>query len=331
MRLIQVCNVGNVVGGTAACAWSVTRALPEVEHTVVFRSVPTAETKQAFSHCEIEVAKKIEPGFLEKAGGDFLMLHNVSSQHVSWKRDLSGVKMPVLQYAHSAFRGHAESDLMVACSQFLARNMEQPELPILYQGVPVPHDANGKRERRTGEALIVGRICTPCKQKWPEWLVPFYRRLAERFPKIRWEFVGCPESMRGEFSKACHQRAIFYEASWQARTYLNRWHALLYHNRDITETFGRTVAEAMLAGCVPVVDEAGGFCEQIDSTNGFLCREPDDFVNALELITDRAEWERRSKNCRDSAAALFSHQSFRRRLLDACLATIANSAGSVVG
>ena len=331
MRLIQVCNVGNVVGGTAACAWSVTRSLPDVEHTVVFRSAPTAETKQVFAHCRIEVASMIDSDLLKKLRGDFLMLHNVSSQHVSWKRDLSSVRVPVLQYAHSAFTGHANSDLMVACSQFLTEELRQAELPILYQGVPAPQDANGKRERRTGEALIVGRICTPCRQKWPGWLVPFYRRLAERFPMIRWEFVGCPESMRAEFSKACHQRAIFHEAGWQARSYLNHWHVLLYHNRDITETFGRTVAEAMLAGCVPVVDQAGGFCEQIDSTNGFLCKSPDDFINALELITEREEWERRSKSCRDSAADLFSHQSFRHRLLEACLATAANSAGRTVG
>ena len=325
MRLIQVCNVGNVVGGTAACAWSVTRALPEVTHTVVFRSAPTAETKRAFAHCCIEVATKIEPDFLDRLGGDLLMLHNISAQHVFWDGDLARVKMPVLQYVHSAFRGHAKSDLMVACSQYLSQKMGQPELQVVYQGVPKPKDANGKRERCSSKELIVGRICTPCRQKWPGWLVPFYQRMAERFPEIRWEFVGCPEAMQSDFSRACHQQAVFYEASWEARKYMNRWHVLLYHNRDITETFGRTVAEAMLAGCVPVVDNAGGFCEQIDSTNGFLCNEPDDFINALEVVADREEWERRSKACQDSAEACFSLRVFRERLLRACLLAVENS------
>jgi len=331
MRLIQVCNVGNVVGGTAACAWSVTRALPDAEHTVVFRSAPTAETKAAFADCHIEVASKIEPGLLKKLSGDFLMLHNVSSQHVFWDRDLSGVRMPVLQYAHSAFQGHAHSDLMVACSQFLAQKMGRRELQVVYQGVPVPEEKSGKREWRSSEELIVGRICTPCRQKWPGWLVPFYQRMAERFPKFRWEFVGCPESMQAEFSRACHQQAVFYEASWGARKYLNRWHLLLYHNRDITETFGRTVAEAMLVGCVPVVDDAGGFCEQIGSRNGFLCEQPDDFLDALKVVANRDEWGRRSKGCQDSAEACFSHRAFRKRLLRACLLAVENFVCTVCG
>lgn len=324
MRLIQVCNVGNVVGGTAACAWSVTRAMPEINHTVVFRSSPSVETKAAFAHCQIELAKKVEPGLLDELGGDFLILHNVSSQHVFWDRNLSGVRMPVLQYAHSAFQGHASSDLMVACSHFLAQKMGQRDLQAIYQGVPVPKEKSGIREWRTGDELTIGRICTPCRQKWPEWLVPFYQRLAERFPNFRWEFVGCPESMQAEFSRVCHQRAVFHSANWKARKYLNRWHVLLYHNRDITETFGRTVAEAMLAGCVPVVDEAGGFCEQIGSRDGFLCEHPNGFLEALGVLICRDEWEERSKNCRTSAGELFTHQAFRERLLKAFLLTVNN-------
>ena len=111
MRLIQMCNVGNIVGGTAACAWSVTKALPDAEHTVVFRSAPTKETREAFAHCKIKVAKKIEPGLLEKWKGDFLLLHNISPEAVFWGQQRSALNIPILQYAHSAMRQHAGADL----------------------------------------------------------------------------------------------------------------------------------------------------------------------------------------------------------------------------
>ncbi len=327
MRLIQVCNVGNVVGGTAACAWSVTRAMPELDHTVVFRSAPSAETKAAFSDCRIEVASRVEADFLNRLKGDFLLLHNVSASHVFWDRDLSGVSMPVLQYAHSAFRGHAKADLMVACSRFLAEKLEQPGVQVVYQGVPGTKDSEGKRERDFSSGLIVGRICTPAVQKWPGWLVPFYHQLARRFRQIQWEFVGCPEAMRGALAKACYERVRFHEASWKAREQMKCWHVLLYHNRDVVETFGRTVAEAMLSGCVPIVDQAGGFCEQIGSTNGFLCKGRDDFIGALQRISDRREWERRSIDSERAAERLFSLRAFRERLLRTCLLTVERKFG----
>lgn len=323
MRLIQMCNVGNIVGGTAACAWSVTRALPDAEHTVIFRSIPTKETRAAFAHCQIETAKNIERQDVEKWGGDFLLLHNISPEAVSWGQQRSALKIPVLQYAHSAMKHHAGADLTVACSVSLARRLNRSDMQILYQGVPCPKQTTGNGSVRSSEEFIVGRICTPCPQKWPSWLVQFYQKLSARFPDIRWEFVGCPDPFRPELFQACHQRATFHEAGWDARQHLNRWHVLLYRNPDVEETFGRTVAEAMRAGTVPIVDNAGGFCEQIGPKNGYLCSDQQAFFTALEELSSFELWNRMSACSRETADTLFSFGSFRQRLLESFERTVA--------
>ncbi len=316
MRLIQMCNVGNIVGGTAACAWSVTKSLPDAEHTVVFRSAPTKETREAFAHCKIEVAKNVEPGLLEKWGGDFLLLHNVSPENVFWNQNRPALKIPVLQYVHSAMRRHAGADLTVVCSLFLAQRLNRNGVKVVYQGVPCPKDTAGNGSVRSGKEFIVGRICTPCAKKWPGWLVQFYQKLSAEFPEIRWEFVGCPDAFRPELFRACHQQATFHEAGWEARRHLNRWRVLLYHNPDVEETFGRTVAEAMRAGTVPVVDNAGGFVEQIGTQNGYLCSDQKAFSAALEEQSSFELWSRKSACCRETTDTLFSFRSFRQRLLE---------------
>jgi len=319
MHLIQMCNVGNIVGGTAACAWSVTRALPDAEHTIIFRSSPTEETRAALAHCQVVEAKKIEKRFLENIGGDILLLHNISPENVYWNQKFTDSNTPVLQYIHSAMKQYAGADLTVACSLFLTQKLRRNTMQVVYQGVPHSENMTGVGASRTEEEFIVGRICTPCLRKWPQWQVPFYQRLSQRNPAIRWEFVGCPEVLRPELFKACGQRAKFHEAGWDARRHFNRWHAILYHNPDVEETFGRTVAEAMRAGAVPIVDHLGGFREQINLSNGYLCCNEHDFQMALKSLSSFDLWKKKSSNCQETAQRLFSFQSFRSRLLNTFL------------
>ena len=108
---------------------------------------------------------------------------------------------------------------------------------------------------------MIGRICTPQQKKWPNDVDEFYGRLADSYPQIRWEFIGCPTELQSRLSTVCHGRTTFLPAGWGARSRLWNWDALLYHNPQVTESFGRTVAEAMRAGCIPIVDDRGGFRE----------------------------------------------------------------------
>jgi glycosyltransferase involved in cell wall biosynthesis len=163
-------------------------------------------------------------------------------------------------------------------------------------------------------SLVVGRICTPSARKWPTELVPFYRDLSERHPEVRWEFVGCPTDLQARLGEAVSDRATFVPASFEARRRYWNWDVLLYHHPTLTETFGRTVAEAMRAGCIPVVDDRGGFREQIAEGTGFLCAELAEFSSALSQLEEMGERRGRSRRCRAHADERFSLERFRREL-----------------
>lgn len=318
MRLVQVCNVGNICGGTAACAWSITRALPECRHQVLFLSQPTPETARVFAPVEICYVDHIDDDLLHPFHPDLVVLHNTAAARVGAIR--SCVR---LQYLHS--RGdHAPADLTVACSQWLAQQCH-PIAPVLYQPVPQPPQSggNGQTEgnRHFDDGLRIGRICTPQLRKWPETCIDFYAELTSRFPRVQWEFVGCPQRLQKSLAAACGGRTLFFPASWETRQVLWRWHALLYHHPTLTESFGRTVAEAMRAECIPLVDARGGFTEQVVSgENGFLCADRAEFVAAIELLHAPEYRWRLARAARQSALDRFSLRmfacQFRKRLTD---------------
>jgi glycosyltransferase involved in cell wall biosynthesis len=162
---------------------------------------------------------------------------------------------------------------------------------------------------------VIGRLCTPTRAKWPD-DVSFYAALASRFPNVRWEFVGCPAHLQPELQSACGGRAAFFPAGWQMRSRLWHWDALLYHNAAITESFGRTVAEAMRAGCIPIVDDRGGFREQIIPSCGFLCHDDDEFAAATAMIQSTGTRQRMSRACRAHADERFSLRRFGMQLLE---------------
>ena len=116
-------------------------------------------------------------------------------------------------------------------------------------------------------------------------------------------------------TEAVRGRCRFHPAEWQARRHLQRWHVLLYHQPDLPETFGRTCAEAMRQGTVPVVDALGGFVEQLPAGTGVLCTDEKAFGDALEELKNLEEWPVRSRACREVGEADFSLKAFRVRLL----------------
>ena len=306
MRILQVCNVGRIVGGTAACAWSLMRAFPAAEHHVAFLSTITDETRTVFSSAAVHQCDAITDSFVRDVNADCVILHNTAPRRC--ERITSAW---TLQYVHS--RGaRAVADHTVYCSKWLARECGADGANVLVQCVPRPIAL--QRRPRDAE-LVVGRLCTPTAAKWPADLIGFYRALTARHPAVNWEFVGCPERLRPALQEACGGRALFHPAGWEARSFLTRWDALLYHHPTLTESFGRTVAEAMRAGCIPIVDRRGGFCEQVTGPAGFLCGSVSEFSDALRQISLRDTRKRISREAALHSNANFSMAAFRRRLL----------------
>ena len=284
-KLLQVCNVGEICGGTAACAWTICRALQGAEHEVFFFSRIRPETRTAFESVRgsTRSVSRVTDEMIRDSQADLVLFHNTSPD----RAERPGF-VPSISYVHSVGK-RMDADVTIACSRWLASKLPRDGCPVLYQPVPIPPAQKEVRRGLLGDSLTIGRICTPQPRKWPESLIPFYRRLAERFPAVSWEFVGAPSNLQAKLAEACRGQARFWPADWAARGHLHRWHALLYHHPDLTESFGRTVAEAMRCGTIPIVDDQGGFIEQIDSAKtGFLCPNADAFESALETIQDPA-------------------------------------------
>jgi hypothetical protein len=308
MRLLQVCNVGTIVGGTAACAWTTARAFPDVEHHVLFLSPPTDECRRAFARATVHHQRRVTDELVRSISPDVMLLHNVSRERI-WTRRLPYT----IQYVHSA-GVRAGADRTVYCSRWLAGECGADRAnAVLYQAVPIPNSTVSRESDR--EDVIVGRLCTPIAAKWPSEQIAFYGALAERHSRVIWEFVGCPLAMRAAFSEACQDRCRFHEAGWSARSHLQRWDVLLYHHPTLTESFGRTVAEAMRAGCVPIVDGRGGFREQIPNDCGWLCDSIDEFDAALTVVSGPGDLTAFASRARWHADSTFSLAQFRRNFL----------------
>lgn len=309
MHLLQVCNVGNIVGGTAACAWTVMRSLPSWRHTVVFLSAPTTETQAAFSDAHILHRSALRPVDIQRIKPDLVLLHNSDPSRVSAVH-----AVPSIMFHHSpGERTAATSD--VYCSRWLADRCGQAAGRVLYQAVPLPPQSSEQDDRRLRDRLIVGRICTPVERKWPLALIPFYSALAQQFEHIDWEFVGCPGPLQTQLNNACRRRATFLEANWAARSHLWRWDALLYHHPTLVETFGRVAAESLRTGCIPVVDGRAGFIEQIVPGTGYLCDQLSEFTNALEQISQPTHRRTLSRRATTHGNEQFSLARFQRSLL----------------
>jgi len=327
VHLLQVCNVGEICGGTAACAWSVTRSFPQWQHTVAFLNPVRHATRRAFAPHLVLEWPRVTAALVEAVEADGLLLHNTSPHRLP-----EPVGVPTWQYAHSR-TPLAAADATLYCSQWLADEWGAASADVCWQGVPIPpwpavigadrpclperpavQDGSATVRVIDREFLVVGRLCTPTPRKWPTDVLPFYAALTARCPFVWWEFVGCPRVLESALRTACAGRATFWSAGWERRDRYFTWDALLYHHPRLTESFGRTVAEAMCAGCVPIVDGRGGFREQLDRGGGFLCGTFSDFVTALDTLRDTATRQAIAHRAIEVARERFSLEAFARRL-----------------
>lgn len=306
-HILQVCNVGQIAGGTAACAWSLAQALPQCRHSVAFLSSVSESTRQAFQPHHVESWPHCTRDRIQGLAPDLVILHNIApARSTLWDG------APTLQYIHSAGQ-RLTADLNVYCSEWLARTCKAASPAILWQGVPRPLNPEAF-DRTRNTRLKVGRLCTPSTRKWPKDLPQFYSYLAQRHSEVDWEFVGCPLALQPLLMAACQGRATFHAASWAARSLLWAWDAMLYHHPTLTESFGRTVAEAARTGCIPIVDDCGGFTEQLRTLELQGCRSWSDFSAQLSVIQAPQLRHSISTNIQHRADEQFSIRAFGQRI-----------------
>jgi glycosyltransferase involved in cell wall biosynthesis len=284
--------------------------LPGLAHHVAFLNSASADTREAFAGCSVHEWDRVTRELVAELRPDVVILHNTS-------RGRADECLPAvtLQYVHSRIAA-ARADATVYCSKWLADRFRAGGDRVCLQAVPRPaRGASSRGSRGLRDHLVIGRLCTPQNKKWPAEVVELYRELAARHPQVHWEFVGCPAELRGLMAEACGGRAEFFEASWKARSRLWEWDGLLYHNPRVTESFGRTAAEAMRAGCIPIVDNRGGFREQVAEGCGFLCDDADGFAEAVGRILSPGVRRRMSRAGRARGDELFSLGRFGGELM----------------
>jgi hypothetical protein len=276
---------------------------------VAFLGPIADDTRAAFAPCEVLQWPLVTADRVASVRPDVILLHNTSPRRVrrAWST-------PTIQYAHS-YTELAAADLTIYCSRWLARRFGAGDADVCWQGVPRPSQLKRPRDGcRWASSVVVGRLCTPDRRKWPADVVAFYRELSRRCPWVWWEFVGCPADLQPPLREVCNFRAVFWDAGWERRDRYATWNALLYHHPGLTESFGRIVAEAMRAGCVPIVDRRGGFCEQLEPGGGLLCETLDEFAAALEEVRSFEARRRLSEQARRIADVRWSLRAFGERL-----------------
>lgn len=311
-RLLQVCNVGTVLGGTGACAFSIARSLPRHSHHLWCFGPIREDLKEVWRGEGLRKIERLDGEEIARLNPDEVILHNTGRGRVVGKW-----RARTLQYVHSRIDFY-RAEKTLYCSKYLARQYGASEEEVWWQPVPLPFRPQLIRQPRrfAGDELVVGRLCTPGVKKYPRELLEVYELLSKSHPHIRWEFVGAPVELASELQRACGGRATFHAAGWGKRELFWKWDVLLYTHPTLTETFGRTVAEAMRTGCVPVVDARGGFVEQLEDGGGVLCRDLSEFAAALSRVSRPEEWGEMSLRGRRIADERYSLGVFARRLLE---------------
>lgn len=280
MKLLQVANVATVLGGTGACAYSITRCLPDWEHAVFFMSGQVTQELRDMFNCQLIQESRLLPATIDAVKPDVIIWHNTDSHRMPQYIPSYCLNF---YYQHSAARACIEArnrcTYFWPCSKWLGEQVNLVD--TFYQPCPIPAVPEDKRYLRESQHLVVvGRLCTPNARKWKD-SISLYDHLSGQHEQVWWEFVGTPEPIVEELKQACRGRASFVEPSWRARSLLHKWHFLLYDS-TLQESYGRVVCEAQRCGCVPIVSRRGGFLEQIEhGKSGFLCETPDDFSQAL--------------------------------------------------
>jgi glycosyltransferase involved in cell wall biosynthesis len=193
-------------------------------------------------------------------------------------------------------------------------------LSVIYHGVdPVPP---GPMEGRERVVLTVGNV-------WREnllrkGLLPFVQA-ANHLPSVRFVHVGkwCDDGI-DELRRAAGPNVEFMGCLPDEE--LHRWYARasVYVQASLHEGFGLSVAEAMSAGCVPVVTGAGSLPEVVGPTGVYTkSTNPRDLADAIRQALDGSGEARQAARSR----VLIEFPMDRRRAsLNDLIESVLNSA-----
>jgi glycosyltransferase involved in cell wall biosynthesis len=116
--------------------------------------------------------------------------------------------------------------------------------------------------------------------------------------------TGLAYPMIGEIARSCEEHGATYVGDVQGAEkadLLAGAKAFLFPTR-LNEAFGLVMVEALLSGTPVIASDKGACPEVIGPSVGFICRELDDYIAAVERLG-----EIRSETCRDFALERFHY------------------------
>jgi glycosyltransferase involved in cell wall biosynthesis len=152
------------------------------------------------------------------------------------------------------------------------------DVTVVHHGVPDPFGPLDERRERERLALTVGAIDAGTLVQKGQ--LPFVEAAA-RLPDVRFVFVGKPLDDAIERLRAAAGPNVEFKG-WVSDEELRDLYARasVYVQASRHEGFGLAVAEAMLAGCVPVVMDVTAMPEVVDGAGVLIASQDPDAVAA---------------------------------------------------
>jgi glycosyltransferase involved in cell wall biosynthesis len=173
------------------------------------------------------------------------------------------------------------------------RNARIPKekVHVVYHGLPDPFGAM-PQDARAPLALTVGNV--ERANLWRKGHEPFVR--AARFlPEVEFALVGNWRDDAIEHLRGIATPNVTFTGRVDGATLLDYYRqASVYVQVSAHEGFGMSVAEAMLAGCVPVVTRTGALPEVVGDLGVYTrSQEPVDIARAIQAALNLPEHARR--------------------------------------
>jgi len=210
--------------------------------------------------------------------------------------------------------------VLVTFSYFSQREAEQnagipfQQVRMIYLGVPDPYGSLPQTPRAR-MALTVGRVDRPnLKRKGIE---PFVRAAAY-LPDVQFVVVGAWADDAIAHLRSIASPNVLFTGRVSDEELLDYYRqASVYVQASLHEGFGMSVAEAMLAGCIPVVTRAGSLPEVVGDC-GVYCKTPNpmEITQAVEMALKEPSTTR--EKARERIVRQFPMEK-RRVLLEQCI------------
>ena len=187
------------------------------------------------------------------------------------------------------------------------------KVKVIYHGVPDPFgELPAKKERLV---LTVGKVdFSNLKRKGLQVFV----ETATLLPDVQFVLVGEWADKSIEHLRGMASANVLFTGHITDTELLDYYRkALVYVQASLHEGFGMSVAEAMLAGCIPVVTKVGSLPEVVGDS-GIYCGSSDPVIIAKAVGTAFAG---ASTLCQQARERILQHFSMRQRgelLEDAC-------------